>query len=116
MAVISSSAGLQQPDHTSEIQKTNLLVKPKTKMSQHDSPKFPPLAPGPPRMFAPQSSMTVSRPKKNSTACLSCKTAKRKVSVGPSDLAIAQFPGAEANIQRFSSDSAPDRHPPVRPA
>ncbi|KAJ5907529.1 Transcription factor [Penicillium taxi] len=42
-----------------------------------------PLAPGPPRTFAPQSPMAVSRPKKNSTACLTCKTAKRKCSGPP---------------------------------
>lgn len=52
---------------------------PKRKMSHHDK-QFPPLAPGPPRTFARQSAMAVSRPKKNSTACLPCKSAKRKVS------------------------------------
>ncbi|KXG54107.1 Transcription factor [Penicillium griseofulvum] len=52
-------------------------------MSPHESSKqFPALAPGPPRMFAPQTSTAVSRPKKNSTACLACKAAKRKCS-GP---------------------------------
>ena len=61
------------------------------KMSHHENPKFPPLAPGPPRMFAPQSSMAVSRPKKNSTACLSCKTAKRKVGAGHAGLASGGF-------------------------
>ncbi|CAI7566583.1 unnamed protein product [Penicillium glandicola] len=44
--------------------------------------QFPALAPGPPRMFSPQTSTAVSRPKKNSTACLACKAAKRKCS-GP---------------------------------
>ncbi|KAJ9492298.1 hypothetical protein VN97_g902 [Penicillium thymicola] len=53
------------------------------KMSPHENMKqFPALAPGPPRMFAPQTSTAVSRPKKNSTACLACKYAKRKCS-GP---------------------------------
>jgi hypothetical protein len=53
----------------------------KMKMSPHENTKhFPTLAPGPPRMFAPQTSTAVSRPKKNSTACLACKQAKRKVS------------------------------------
>ncbi|KAJ5473929.1 Transcription factor [Penicillium sp. IBT 31633x] len=53
------------------------------KMSHHDNTKqFPALAPGPPRVFAPQTSTAVSRPKKNSTACLACKAAKRKCS-GP---------------------------------
>ncbi|KAJ5825097.1 Transcription factor [Penicillium robsamsonii] len=53
------------------------------KGSHHESSKqFPALAPGPPRMFASQTSTAVSRPKKNSTACLACKAAKRKCS-GP---------------------------------
>ncbi|KAJ5787765.1 Transcription factor [Penicillium paradoxum] len=53
------------------------------KMEYHDKTKqFLALAPGPPRMFAPQTSTAVSRPKKNSTACLACKAAKRKCS-GP---------------------------------
>ncbi|OQE41917.1 hypothetical protein PENCOP_c004G06245 [Penicillium coprophilum] len=53
------------------------------KVSHHEGSKqFPALAPGPPRMFAPQTSTAVSRPKKNSTACLACKAAKRKCS-GP---------------------------------
>ncbi|KAJ5963790.1 Transcription factor [Penicillium vulpinum] len=53
------------------------------KMGHHENTKqFPALAPGPPRMFAPQTSTAVSRPKKNSTACLACKAAKRKCS-GP---------------------------------
>lgn len=80
MAVVSSSAALRQPEHTSTSQKAD-HVKVRTRMTQHGNPKFPPLAPGPPRIFAPQSSMAVSRPKKNSTACLACKTAKRKVSI-----------------------------------
>lgn len=50
----------------------------KGKMS-HDNKPFLPLAPGLPRMFAPPSTMTVGKPKKNSTACLACKSAKRKV-------------------------------------
>lgn len=54
----------------------------KMKMSHHDNKPFPALAPGPPRLFAPQTSTAVSRPKKNSTACLACKAAKRKCS-GP---------------------------------
>ncbi|KAK4867685.1 hypothetical protein LT330_001195 [Penicillium expansum] len=53
------------------------------KISPHENPKqFPALAPGPARMFTPQTSTAVSRPKKNSTACLACKAAKRKCS-GP---------------------------------
>ncbi|CAG8376373.1 unnamed protein product [Penicillium salamii] len=53
------------------------------KVSHHHNPKhFPALAPGPPRMFAPQTSTAVTKPKKNSTACLACKAAKRKCS-GP---------------------------------
>ncbi|KAJ6135693.1 Transcription factor [Penicillium capsulatum] len=64
-------------------------------MSQHDNPKFPPLAPGPPRIFAPQSPMAVSRPKKNSTACLSCKTAKRKCSGPPSPCKACISAGSE---------------------
>ncbi|KAJ5483228.1 hypothetical protein N7530_002474 [Penicillium desertorum] len=53
------------------------------KMTPHENTKqFPALAPGPPRMFAPQTTTAVSRPKKNSTACLACKAAKRKCS-GP---------------------------------
>ncbi|KAJ5143825.1 Transcription factor [Penicillium bovifimosum] len=53
------------------------------KMSNHDHTKqFQALAPGPPRIFTPQTSTAVSRPKKSSTACLACKAAKRKCS-GP---------------------------------
>lgn len=55
------------------------------KMSHHDpSRQFPPLAPGPSsRIYAGQSSITVARTKKNSTACLQCKGAKRKVCCQP---------------------------------
>ncbi|CEJ59229.1 hypothetical protein PMG11_07860 [Penicillium brasilianum] len=51
-------------------------------MSVPDPSKhFPPLAPGPtPRIYAGQSSVVASRSKKNSTACLPCKAAKRKCS------------------------------------
>lgn len=48
------------------------------------SKQFPPLAPGPtPRIYAGQSSVVASRSKKNSTACLPCKAAKRKVRYQP---------------------------------
>jgi hypothetical protein len=51
------------------------------KMSYREvSKQLPALAPGPPPRFAPQSFPAVVRPKKNSTACSACKTAKRKVS------------------------------------
>ncbi|KAJ6108528.1 Transcription factor [Penicillium sp. IBT 18751x] len=51
------------------------------KMSHHDDSKqLPALAPGPSRRLAPQTSAAVLRPKKNSTACLACKVAKRKCS------------------------------------
>lgn len=41
--------------------------------------KLPTLVPGPRAAAAPSTAST-SRPKKNSTACLACKQAKRKVS------------------------------------
>jgi hypothetical protein len=55
------------------------------KMSHHDpSKQFPLLAPGPSsHIYAGQSSITVARTKKNSTACLQCKGAKRKVCCQP---------------------------------
>ncbi|KAJ5320120.1 hypothetical protein PENANT_c025G05033 [Penicillium antarcticum] len=53
-------------------------------MSHPDNTKsLPALAPGPPRISAPHTSTGVSRPKKNSTACLACKAAKRKCSGPP---------------------------------
>ncbi|CAG8020178.1 unnamed protein product [Penicillium olsonii] len=53
------------------------------KLSHHRNIKpFPTLAPCPPRVLAPQTSPAVTKPKKNSTACLACKAAKRKCS-GP---------------------------------
>ncbi|KAJ5705147.1 hypothetical protein N7536_000836 [Penicillium majusculum] len=66
------------------------------KMSPHENTKqFPALAPGPPRMFAPQTSTAVSRPKKNSTACLACKHAKRKCSGPESPCKACQSAGTE---------------------
>ncbi|KAJ5559630.1 Transcription factor [Penicillium frequentans] len=59
------------------------------------SRSFAPLAPGPPRVVAPQSSMAVSKPKKNSTACLACKAAKRKCSGPPSPCKACVSAGAE---------------------
>ncbi|KAJ5747544.1 uncharacterized protein N7511_009240 [Penicillium nucicola] len=53
-------------------------------MSHPDNTKpLPALAPGPPRASAPHTSVGISRPKKNSTACLACKAAKRKCSGPP---------------------------------
>ncbi|KAJ6172536.1 hypothetical protein N7470_001603 [Penicillium chermesinum] len=53
-------------------------------MRPHDPQKsLPPLAPGPGRSIAPQSHRPISRTKKNSTACLACKAAKRKCSGEP---------------------------------
>jgi hypothetical protein len=52
---------------------------PNSKMHNDKGKPFAPLAPGPPRILPIQASMAVNRPKKNSTACLACKTAKRKV-------------------------------------
>ncbi|KAJ5414968.1 hypothetical protein N7509_000066 [Penicillium cosmopolitanum] len=49
--------------------------------SHCDSSKLlPQLAPGPLPIFSAQSSMATRRPKKNPTACLACKAAKRKAS------------------------------------
>ncbi|KAJ6032138.1 Transcription factor [Penicillium herquei] len=65
-------------------------------MSHHDASKsFPALAPGPPRTFAPQSQIAVSKAKKNSTACLACKAAKRKCSGPPSPCKACISAGAE---------------------
>ncbi|KAJ5402481.1 Transcription factor [Penicillium crustosum] len=65
-------------------------------MSSHENTKqFPALAPGPPRMFAPQTSTAVSRPKKNSTACLACKHAKRKCSGPESPCKACRSAGTE---------------------
>ncbi|KAJ6002440.1 Transcription factor [Penicillium sp. IBT 35674x] len=66
------------------------------RMSHHNASRsFAPLAPGPPRVVAPQSSMAVSKPKKNSTACLACKAAKRKCSGPPSPCKACVSAGAE---------------------
>ncbi|KAJ5176089.1 uncharacterized protein N7482_001966 [Penicillium canariense] len=68
------------------------------KMSHHDHTKqFPALLPGPPRTLPAQSSMSVSRPKKNSTACLACKAAKRKCSGPPSPCKACLSDDAESN-------------------
>ncbi|KAJ5655211.1 hypothetical protein N7507_007161 [Penicillium longicatenatum] len=67
-------------------------------MSHHNpSRSFAPLAPGPPRVVAPQSSMAVGKPKKNSTACLACKAAKRKCSGPPSPCKACVSAGAESD-------------------
>ncbi|KAK9847630.1 hypothetical protein MYU51_018497 [Penicillium brevicompactum] len=66
------------------------------KLSHHQNHKqFPTLAPGPPRMFAPQTSTAVTKPKKNSTACLACKAAKRKCSGPDAPCKACQAAGTE---------------------
>ncbi|KAJ5738832.1 Transcription factor [Penicillium malachiteum] len=65
-------------------------------MSNHDASKsFPALAPGPPRNFTPQTQIAVSKAKKNSTACLACKAAKRKCSGPPNPCKACISAGAE---------------------
>ncbi|KAJ5637068.1 hypothetical protein N7490_006947 [Penicillium lividum] len=72
-------------------------------MSYQDASKpFVPLAPGPRRIVKSQSSMAVSRPKKNSTACLACKAAKRKCSgePGPCKACIIAGAGDKCHFDR----------------
>ncbi|KAJ5273065.1 hypothetical protein N7478_008190 [Penicillium angulare] len=65
-------------------------------MNHHDASKaFPTLAPGPPRTFAQQAMAAVGKPKKNSTACLACKAAKRKCSGAPPPCKACISAGAE---------------------
>jgi hypothetical protein len=51
-------------------------------------------------MFAPQMSTAVSRPKKNSTACLACKAAKRQHNNQPFNSTVWDEPERERERER----------------